>query len=92
MTAIISDIHDGKSRRGLPGGFCTLRRNPALNPYDQHGDNGFPPQRGECGDPGEAVFASCNAMSGVEEKPLPAEGRSAYLKAPRARPAYTSRF
>ena len=44
------------------------RRNLALNPFDQHGDNGyFPHTSANVETRGEAVFASYNAVDGVYE-------------------------
>lgn len=45
-----------------------LRRNLALNPFDQHGDNGFfPHTSANVETRGESVFASYNAVDGVYE-------------------------
>ena len=44
------------------------RRNLALNPYDQHGDNGFfPHASANVETRGEAVFAAYNAIDGIYE-------------------------
>lgn len=44
------------------------RRNLALNPYDQHGENGFFPHTfANVETRGEAVFASYNAVDGIYE-------------------------
>lgn len=46
----------------------SLRRNLALNPFDQHGDNGFfPHASANVETRGEAVFAAYNAIDGIYE-------------------------
>lgn len=61
------DRHLIRARFALPEEIAA-RRNLALNPYDQHGDNGFfPHTKANVETRGEAVFASYNAIDGIIE-------------------------
>lgn len=56
-----------RARLALPEEVAA-RRNLALNPYDQHGDNGFfPHAQANVETRGEAVFAAYNAIDGIFE-------------------------
>ena len=61
------DRHVIRARMALPEEIAT-RRNLALNPYDQHGDNGFYPHASANVETrGESVFAARNAIDGIFE-------------------------
>lgn len=65
--SFFGDRHLIRARFATPEEIA-MRRNLALNPYDQHGDNGFfPHTKANVETRGEAVFASYNAVDGILE-------------------------
>lgn len=65
--AFTGSRHLVRARLARPGEI-SHRRNLALNPFDQHGDNGFFPHAfANVETRGEAVFAAYNAVDGIYE-------------------------